>query len=93
MKPTLTVMALLSLCLAQQAWADTGVPSDDVDVLSTSTLQYGTLLNASDGAAGADRNIHDPGITILEAFLRQVRRVFEAVIRFGDGIRGRIPAD
>ena len=96
MKPIwmMLVFVLLSLCLTQQAWAGGDVHSNvDGNALSTRTMGNDGHLSAFHVAEWTDRNVHDPGITILEAFLRAAKRMYRAVIRFGDGIRGRIPAD
>ena len=92
MKPMLTVVMVLSLCLSQQAWAGSGVgPTGDADGLDARTVETGERSSTFQFAPWTDQNIHDPGITILEAFRRAARWIHRALVRFGDGIRGRIP--
>ena len=94
MKPMLMTIMLLSLCLTQQARAGGAArANEDVDGLHARTIEEGDHSSTSSLAEWTDHNIHDPGITILEAVLRAVKRIHRALIRFGDGIRGRIPVN
>jgi len=83
MKPMLVIVVVLGLCLAHQAPA--GGATDPLE-------GQGEYSRGVHVAEWTDHNVHDPGITILEAFRRIARRVYRALIRFGDGLRGRIPA-
>ncbi len=83
MKPMLIILIVLVVCLAQQA------PAVGATGPQEGSHEYSRVVHA---AEWTDHNVHDPGITILEAFRRLARRVYRALIRFGDGLRGRIPS-
>jgi hypothetical protein len=89
MKPMIVVAMLLSLAFGPMAQA--GAAGRSYEGLDR--VIAGAAENASHAREWTDHNVHDPGITILEAVRRVARRVYRAVIRFGDGLRGRRPAD
>ena len=89
-----TLMTLMILSLTQPVWAGTDVGSTEyTHGLNPATIGTGGRVNATAVPEWTDHNTHDPGITILEALRFAISRIHRALIRFGDGIRGRIPPD
>lgn len=89
-----TLMILMILSLAQPVWAGVDVDSNEyTNGLNAATIGITGRVNATDVPEWTDHNTHDPGVTLLEALRFAITRIHRALIRFGDGIRGRIPPD
>jgi hypothetical protein len=92
MKRTLTILMILSL--TQPVWAGIDVDSTEyANGPSAATIGIAGRVNATAVPEWTDHNTHDPGVTLLEALRFAISRIHRALIRFGDGIRGRIPPD